>query len=140
MKTMKTYLPLLFSLFLKLIAFHSLIVGIGLIFFSNRVFYLLGFTENVERFFPAQGGTFHIIMAVCYYFAGKDSYKKSQLIHLTIFVKICASIFLIIYYIFINAVFLVLLSFATDFTVALIVIWFNKQLKAMNYFSEGMKP
>jgi len=138
MKMLKTYYPLILSIFLKLTALHSLIVGLGLIFFPQTIFSSLGFTENVERFFPAQGGTFHIIISVCYYFAGKELHLKRSLIHFTIFVKLSASFFLVTYFLFVKPIPLVFLSFITDFIIASFVIFLYKKLDQEDFFT-GVK-
>jgi hypothetical protein len=108
--------------FLKLVAVHSLLVGIGLIFMPSNLMAYLGFNPCTERFFPTQGGVFHIIMAVAY-LMGSSKYKKYHcMISFSIIVKLSATIFLLVYFLFIKQSIVILFSFITDGLMG-VIIW-----------------
>ena len=59
-------------LLLRLVAAHSLAVGLALVLAPADVFVRLGYAPLGERFFPVQGGVFHIVMAAGYLMAARD--------------------------------------------------------------------
>lgn len=87
-----------FSLLMWLVALHSLFVGIGLIIQIPEVMKFFGYGACKEPFFPAQGGTFHIVMSVGYALAAYDPREYKCLAIFSIFVKSAASIFLFVFY------------------------------------------
>ncbi|MBN1302132.1 MAG: hypothetical protein JW995_13035 [Melioribacteraceae bacterium] len=103
------------SVILVITAAHSLAVGIGLIIMPAALINFFGFAEVTERFFPSQGGVFHIVMAAGYAMAAYNSNKCDCLIQFSVFVKFCATFFLLIYFLFFLPVWLVLVSCVTDF-------------------------
>lgn len=117
-----------FSLFLWLVALHSFFVGVGLIILPDFMIEFFKFNSVTERFFPTQGGVFHIIMAVCYAMAASDLYKYKVLILFTIIVKLLAALFLFSYFIFGMANLLVLMSGLTDFAMGVIIYYFYQKL------------
>lgn len=112
------------SLLLWFIAFHSLIVGIALIVMPAELIGFLGFNTNLERFFPSQGGVFHIAMSFAYALPAVNDDKYKHFIFFSIFVKLIATLFLIIYYFFVDAILLVLISGVTDFGMAAAIYLF----------------
>ena len=56
----------LLSTVLGLVAIHSLAMGLTLIAQPAVLMEFLGFSPDCERFFPAQGGVFHLLMFVVY--------------------------------------------------------------------------
>ncbi len=110
------------SLFLWLVALHSLVVGVGLIIMPASLIDFLGYESCAERFFPSQGGVFHIAMAVGYAMAASNLDRFECLIVFSIVVKFIATIFLFTYFIFFNTIWLVLLSGLTDFSMGLIIL------------------
>jgi len=56
-----------------------------------------GFNSESERFFPAQGGVFHLLMAVAYVMGAMNSKKYHYLIIFSIIVKAVAMTFLLVY-------------------------------------------
>lgn len=109
------------SVFLWLIALHSFIVGVGLIFLPSSVFEFLGFNPSFERFFSTQGGVFHIIMSVCYAMGASDIKKYLALIVFSFIVKFIAAIFLLFYFILISSQLLIILSCISDLAMGIII-------------------
>ena len=111
----------LLILVMWIIAFHSLCVGVGLILAPSELFEFLGYSMCTERFFPTQGGVFHIIMAIGY-IMGAIKYPESyDLIIFTIIVKFSATVFLIIYFIAVKQTWVILFSGVTDGFMGIIV-------------------
>ena len=123
---MKTSLSLekLMRIFLWLIAMHSFIVGILLVCIPVSLLPIFGFENYIGKFFTAQGGVFHIVMAFAYALAATDLNRHQGLIILTIFAKCMATIFLLIYYIVFEQIWMVLLSAVGDGTIA-VVVWIS---------------
>ncbi len=102
------------SLLLVLIAIHSFCVGVGLIIRPAELMLLFGFGTCYERFFPTQGGVFHIVMVVGYLMAAYDVDENHSMIIFSILVKIMATVFLFIYFIAVEQIWLVLMSGFSD--------------------------
>ncbi len=107
------------SILLWLIAVHSFIVGVGLIVMPAELMEYLGFNPTIERFFPSQGGVFHIAMSVAYALPAFNIKKFEQLIRFSIIVKVIATLFLFTYYFFFDPILLILFSGITDFMMAI---------------------
>lgn len=120
----------LFSLILWLIAFHSFIVGCALTFSPSFLMEYFGYLEESEPFFRMQGGVFHIILSVVYAWAATDPVKNKPMVMITILAKVCATAFLIGYFIFIGRIWMVLVSGLIDFIMAVIVWRFQVIVKA----------
>ena len=101
---------------------HSAAVGIGLILLPASAFAYFGFHPYTERFFPIQGGVFHIVMAIAYGLAARSHGKHHALIAFIISAKLLATVFLITYYIFVDRVWMLLLSSAGDGTLGLFIL------------------
>ncbi len=112
----------LLNLLLYLLSIHSICVGLALIFTPAEVFAFFGYFPVTERFFPIQGGIFHIIMGIAYYMAARLSDKEQGLILLTIVAKFMATIFLIVYFLLIHHVWMVLLSGIVDGLMAAVIL------------------
>ena len=110
------------SLFLWLVALHSFLVGVGLIVFPPSLMDFFGYGACTERFFPSQGGVFHIAMAVGYAMAAYNLKRYECLIIFSIVVKFLATAFLFIYFIFVSSIWLVILSGISDFLMGLIIL------------------
>ena len=132
---MKLKVETAITVFLWLVAFHSLIVGIGLIILPTTVFESLGFNPTFDRFFSTQGGVFHIAMAVCYAMAAYDKIKFRQLIVFSVIVKFIATIFLFSYFIFVSSLWLIILSGITDFLMGIIILYLYLVLLKDMYFN-----
>jgi len=98
------------SFVLWIMAAHSFLVGTGLIIQLPEVMEWFGFLPGHEKFFSAQGGVFHVVMAVGYALAALNSLRFRCLIQFSIFVKAAATLFLLFYYVFIDSITLVLIS------------------------------
>lgn len=110
------------SLFLWLVAIHSLLVGVGLILLPASLIDFFGYQTCSERFFPSQGGVFHIAMAVGYAMAAYNLKRYECLIIFSIVVKFVATVFLFIYFFFVSSIWLVILSCISDFLMGLIIL------------------
>ena len=85
------------SWILWVVAAHSILMGVALISQPSILMEWSGFKSGYEQFFPAQGGVFHLLMAVAYGMGATDSQKYHFLITFSIIVKVVATIFLLIY-------------------------------------------
>jgi hypothetical protein len=82
---------------LYLVALHSFITGLALVVHPALLMKLIGFDSICERFFPAQGGVFHILMAIAYTMGAVNVKKYHCLIVFAIIVKSGATLFLLVY-------------------------------------------
>lgn len=112
---------------LLLTSLHTLCIGIALVVLPNNVIELFGFTEIGGRFFRTQGGVFHLVTAMGYYIAAMDISNNPKFIQYIILVKFSATVFLVIYYLFVDAVIVVLLSGIVDFLIGLVILYLNNQ-------------
>jgi len=102
------------SFILWLVSIHSFLVGIGLIIQIPAVMILFGFDSSYERFFPAQGGVFHIVMGIGYALAATDSNRFRCLVMFAILVKSAATVFLFTYYFIVESIWSILISGIVD--------------------------
>ena len=121
------------SVFLWLVALHSFIVGVCLIFLPSSVFEFLGFNPSFDRFFSTQGGVFHIIMSVCYAMGASNTKKYLALIVFSFIVKFIAAIFLLVYFIIISSQLLIILSFTSDLAMGVIIYLLYSKLDKQHY-------
>jgi len=75
-----------------LIALHSLLIGLMLIFATEWVLDFAGWAHVDHLFFPRQSGAFHIILASGYYM----EYRTQGTIRLILLAKATAVVFLLI--------------------------------------------
>ncbi len=87
----------LLSTILWLVAVHSIAIGLALIAQPAILMEWSGFRPEYERFFPAQGGVFHLLMAVAYTLGAVNSQKYHFLIVFSVIVKAVATLFLFVY-------------------------------------------
>jgi hypothetical protein len=106
---------------LALIAIHSFLVGLGLIVRPGMLMEFLGFGACYERFFPTQGGVFHVAMAIAYAMAAVDVRKCRCLVFFSIIVKTIATIYLFVYYLIVNSMWIVLASGIVDGVMAVAI-------------------
>jgi hypothetical protein len=85
------------SAVLWVVAAHSILMGMALISQPATLMEWSGFKSGYERFFPAQGGVFHLLMAVAYWLGATNSQKYHFLIVFSVIVKAVATLFLLIY-------------------------------------------
>ncbi len=119
----------LLKLILFLLSVHSICVGLALISSPSELFAYFGYHTVTERFFPIQGGIFHIVMGVAYYLAARYLAEERGLIILTVIAKLTATCFLILYYFLIHPVWMVLLSGIVDGLMAAVVLIVYRQYK-----------
>ncbi len=117
-------------LILICIAIHSFIVGAALILFPGQWLEFFGFQLVRERFFQTQAGVFHMIMGICYVLPAINYDHFKSLVLFSVIVKLCATLFLLIYFIFFDSIFLVLLSGLGDCAMAVLLIYvYNRKPK-----------
>ena len=75
-----------------LVALHSFLIGLMLIFATARILGFAGWEEVPRLFFPRQSGVFHIILAVGYLW----EYRRHGTIGLMLMAKTVAVVFLLI--------------------------------------------
>ncbi|MFC2100594.1 hypothetical protein ACFLRZ_02070 [Bacteroidota bacterium] len=109
------------SVILWLVAMHSFIVGLGLIFMPPDILEVFGFTV-AEKFFSAQGGVFHIVVCMVYIGGAQNIVKNKLLIQISIAAKFVATFFLLFYYFVINNIWVVLFSGLGDFLMGIIIL------------------
>ena len=103
-------------------AFHSAIVAIGLLIIQPSYMELFGLPDYHGKFFQMQGGVFHFVMSMVYIYALKKFESIHSLIQLVIMIKLIATVFLIIYYNYIESAWVVLASAAGDGSMALVLL------------------
>lgn len=116
---------------LWLMALHSIGVGLGMIIFPIELIAYFDIVPSEHRFFITQGGVFHIVMAVAYFMAAVDINKNEPLIKFSIIVKLCATIFLIGYFIFVNHFILVLGSGIVDMIMGIVLLLSYNKFKKL---------
>jgi hypothetical protein len=117
------------KLFLWLIALHSFFVGVGLILFPPAYLDFFGFNNYTYCFFQAQGGVFHIVMCVAYLMASKYMYKSHDLILFSIVAKSMGTFFLILYFLFMEQVWMIIMSAIGDGVMAFMLYYLYKRFK-----------
>lgn len=75
-----------------LVALHSFLIGVMLIFTTTWVLDFAGWDEVSHPFFPRQSGAFHIILAAGYFW----EYRAHGTIRLMLLAKATAVVFLLI--------------------------------------------
>ncbi len=80
---------------LWLCALHSAGVGIGLLLLPSDLLPRFGLAGGGTRFFQAQGGTFHLLMAAGYVLAALDPAGRRPLVVFAVLVKVVATLFLV---------------------------------------------
>ena len=111
------------KIFLYLVALHSFIVGVNLLYFSSDLLQSFGFSALNEPFFKFQGGVFHLVMVVAYSLAAVNPVKNKMIVIFSIIAKFMATIFLLVYYSFYDTSFIVLLSGISDLIMGVIIYY-----------------
>jgi hypothetical protein len=115
MKTFQIKYPeKVLSTILWVVAAHSIIMGLALITQPAFLMEWSGFKSGYERFFPAQGGVFHLLMAVAYSLGAANSRKYHFLIVFSVMVKAAATIFLLVYCFAVEFKWIILISGVSD--------------------------
>jgi hypothetical protein len=105
-----------------LIFLHSFFVGLALIFHPPGLMSIFGFHSIGEKFFPVQGGIFHIILGIFYLTVVLRVEGFRAVIYLSMITKSMAFVFLVYYYIFVDGIVIVLFSGITDGAMAVIIV------------------
>jgi hypothetical protein len=119
------------SLFLLLVAIHSIVVGICLIVSPVSFIEFLGFPMK-EKFYAVQGGVFHLVVSVAYLMAARDIRAGRSLVIYSFTAKFMATVFLFTYYFAVNPILLVLLSGIGDMVMGVVIyllyrlVWHNR--------------
>jgi hypothetical protein len=111
------------SIVLYLVALHSISIGSGLIFMPLSYLSFFGFEQVCEKFFPVQGGIFHVVMGIGYYLAGKDPVKNQSLVIFSIIAKSLATVFLFIYYFTVKTNWMILISACGDGLMGFVIFY-----------------
>lgn len=120
------------KLFLFLVALHSFLVGILLIFLPVNIIEIFGFQPYTQNFFRAQGGVFHIVMSFAYFMAGLNPLKYVSLLQFSFTAKFTGFVFLILYYLIVNQITLILLSGVADLLMGIVIFLLYQKLKQVN--------
>ena len=86
-----------------------------------------GYAGCNEHFFPAQGGVFHIVMALGYALAASNLERNECLVVFSIVVKSAATIFLFVYYFAIEQIWSIIVSGIGDglMMIILLLAWMS---------------
>lgn len=114
-------------LLLTLMALHSFLTGVGLLAQPDFLLRWGGWGEVRQAFFPAQGGVFHMLMAVLYVKALRPGSARTVLLRFIILVKAVAALFLLTYYVAVESIWLVALSGVGDGVMAMMVWFFGRK-------------
>ena len=134
-KSREQYISRVLTFLFVIIAVHSFTVGFCLVLHPPDILWLMGFSPIGEKFFPVQGGVFHILMCMFYLAVALRIEGYRNMIYLCFFLKSAASLFLVFYYLFVKSIIVVLLSGIVDGIMATAIItvyyYYRKQeLKA----------
>lgn len=126
-----TNIKKLFVTIMLLVAIHSFVTGLLLITMPDSWFDFFGFNIT-NRFFPTQGGVFHLVMVVIYMIVVFKPERSHLLILVSLSAKLMATIYLLLYYFLAEGIITVLLSGIADFlmflSIAITYLIFRKQL------------
>jgi hypothetical protein len=111
------------SLILWIVALHSFCVGVGLILMPPEAMQFFGFNYYREKFFPVQGGVFHIVMSVAYVMAAFRIEQFRGLIYLSVIAKFMAAVFLFAFYFLMQNIWSVLFSAVIDGIMGGLILW-----------------
>ena len=123
------------ALILWAVCLHSVAAGLGLILSGPVGLQRYGFAFAGEPFFPVQGGVFHLVMALAYAMAARDPDRGRGLILLSISAKFIALLFLLSYYLLVDAIAVVALSGVADGIMGVVML-----LAYRSYRSENPEP
>lgn len=111
-----------FIILFWLVGFHSFFVAIGMLTLPASMMTFFGFGFQPGNFFRAQGGAFHIVMAAIYILASFNIDKSNHLIAASVIAKFIGTVFLFLYYIFINPSWTILASGVGDFLMGVAIL------------------
>jgi hypothetical protein len=116
-------------LILWIITVHSFSTGIALLIIPSDFLKYFGILISTHSFFQAQGGIFHIVMCAAYIMAALNPVNNSHMILFVIIVKFTATLFLSVYYFFIEPAWIILFSAIFDGTMGMVLLLLNNQNK-----------
>lgn len=99
---------------LFIMVLHSSVTGLLLIVLPGEWISGLGLQVHSQRFFACQGGVFHILMAVAYGAGMIHPVRNAALIWFAVFVKVCAAVFLLSFFVMGDSVLFILLNAVLD--------------------------
>lgn len=73
---------------------HSVTLGLITYLFTDRFLRRMGFNLSSHRFYPRQTGAFLVVLGTGYLLAARDPAANRGLVHLTVFSKAVAVLFL----------------------------------------------
>jgi len=88
-----------------------------------------GFENIAGKFFPTQGGVFHLVMSIAYVWAAMDVEKYQILILFSIAAKFIATVFLLSYFFFMENIWMILLSGIGDFLMGILILFLYVKAK-----------
>ncbi len=116
--------PFRFSLLMWLVALHSFLVGLALMFMPREYFNLyFNYQPVSERFFSVQAGVFHIVLSIGYGLTAIDWRRFEGVVVLSVIAKFVATVFLFSYSAFVAWILVVFLSGVGDFFMGLAIVW-----------------
>ncbi len=103
------------------VALHSLLTGLVLIVQPDAFMRWAGWGVARPSFFAAQGGVFHVLAVALYLRAARRVPERRVLVPYVVFVKTSAAVFLISYYLCVQALPLILAAGLFDGSVAVVL-------------------
>ena len=110
------------QIFLWLVAIHSCLVGLFLIVLPESWLTFFGYIGYRRTFFQVQGGIFHLVMAITYSCTARDPLREQTLVIISICAKGIATVFLLLYYLLIEPVWIVLVSALGDVLMGAVIL------------------
>jgi hypothetical protein len=104
------------------VAIHSFLVGLFLIILPESWLTFFGYIGYRRTFFQVQGGVFHLVMALTYVCAARDPLREQTLLIISIFAKGFATVFLFLYYLLIETVWIVFVSAVGDVLMGTVIL------------------
>ncbi|MCB2203871.1 hypothetical protein KQI65_03920 [bacterium] len=108
------------------IAFHSMLTGVLLLLHPEELLVWAGWHALSEPFFAVQGGVFHLLLGVLYLYTARVREGQQFLLQCIVIIKSAAAVFLLTYYVFVDAVWLILLSGIGDGAMAVTVHFLSR--------------
>lgn len=97
-------------------------------FLPIKAIVFFGFPDYPVNFFRAQGGIFHIVLCIAYFFAAKKPINNYLMVKFSYIAKFIAFIFLSLYYFIEDHILLVLLSGIADLGMGIIIFVLSKNI------------
>lgn len=110
----KAYYRSLFRGLLWIFVVHTTLVALGLFLLPSQYLPFFGFQGYQGKFFQVQAGVFHLVMGVGYLLAIYHGEKEAWFVYFAVIGKSIAFFFLIIYFLFIEHIWVVIFSALTD--------------------------